>query len=248
MLIDDEASNRDVLGILLERHCPQLAVVGTADAADSGYEAISTLQPDLVFLDIQMPGKSGFDLLRRFDQINFQVIFVTAYDHYAVQAFEFNALNYLLKPLDYEKLIQAVRQAALHIQLGRQRDFIHFVRSLDEQQQLLKSISLLHKGSVTVVEITDICYIEAETAGCVLITTHGERLPSGKSLSEYAQLLQPYPHFLRINEGILLNVQYVQTYSKGAICRVRVKHCMWEIEVSRRRKGDMLGLLKMLGG
>jgi two-component system LytT family response regulator len=247
MLIDDEASNRDVLGILLERHCPQLTVIGTADSADSGYEAILELRPDLVFLDIQMPGKSGFDLLRRFEEIHFQVIFVTAFDQYAVQAFEFNALNYLLKPLDYEKLIQAVSQAALHIQLGRQRDFIHFVRSLDEQQQLLKSISLLHKGSVTVLDLADICYIEAEAKGCVLVTTDGERLPSGKSLSEYAHFLQPYRHFLRINEGILLNVQYVQAYSKGAICRVRVKHCHWEIEVSRRRKGDMLGMLKMIG-
>src|ERR1700689_4672200 len=98
IIIDDEPNNIENLQILLNQYCPEISIAATAINADSGMEAINAFRPDLVFLDIQMPGKSGFDLLKAFTSINFEIIFITAYDQYGIQAIKFSALDYLLKP------------------------------------------------------------------------------------------------------------------------------------------------------
>src|SRR4051812_32343692 len=101
IIVDDEMANRAILGSLLERYCPEVRVVGTATSAAEGHALISDLKPDLVFLDVRMPGQNGFDLLRMFGEPDFQVIFVTAYDEYAITAFEFSAVDYIVKPVDH---------------------------------------------------------------------------------------------------------------------------------------------------
>jgi two-component system LytT family response regulator len=105
LIIDDEEHNRNVLHTLLEKYCPLIKIVGEAFDVDDAYEKINKLKPQLIFLDIKMPNKSGFDLLRLFDNINFEVVFVSAFNEYAITAFDFNALGYILKPIDYVKLI-----------------------------------------------------------------------------------------------------------------------------------------------
>jgi len=108
IIIDDEWANRTILDSFLKKYCPAIEVVGSAESAEVGYRMICDLSPDLVFLDVRMPPQSGFDLLRMFDEIAFYVIFITAYDEFAIQAFQFNAIDYLLKPIDYQKLIKSV--------------------------------------------------------------------------------------------------------------------------------------------
>src|SRR5687768_10816640 len=111
ILVDDEKGNRDVLSSYLEKYCPEVKKTGEAESADEAYELINRQQPDLVFLDIRMPGKSGFELLRMFKEIKFEVIFVSGFDEFAVQAFDFNAIDYILKPIDFQKLVSSVKRA-----------------------------------------------------------------------------------------------------------------------------------------
>ena len=136
IIIDDEIANRTVLDSFLKKYCPKIDVVGFAENADDAYQLILDEQPDLIFLDIKMPNKSGFDLLKMFDEINFNIIFLTAYDEYAIKAFEFNAIDYILKPIDSQKLIKSVAKVEKVIQLKINSNIIHFIKSIDEKNEL----------------------------------------------------------------------------------------------------------------
>lgn len=245
IIIDDETANREILSGLLGELCPSIEVIGMAESAAAGYQLIMELQPELVFLDVRMPVQNGFDLLRMFEDIPFQVVFVTAYDEYAIQAFEFNAVDYILKPIDYEKLVQSVGRVERRIQLNQgNSDMIHFIRSLDEKTQLLNRISLHKTGKVRIVDLDQICFIRARRNYSEVITTDNQRLVSSKSLSNYEQLLGPYPNFIRVNKSHLINVRYIESYSKGTTCYIAMKNTEEELEVSRRKKRQILHFLK----
>lgn len=245
IIIDDESANRTVLENLLRKHCPSIEVIGTAGSAAEGYALIVEKRPDLVFLDIKMPVRSGFDLLRMFREINFNVIFVTAYDEYAIQAFEFSAVDYILKPIDYRKLVRSVEKAEQSIRMkNNSSDVIQFIHSIDEKTQLLKSISLHRKDRVLLIDIESICYIQAIRNYCEVVTTDNQRLLSTKTLADYEQLLAPYANFLRINKGYLININHVKYYTKGTVCFISMKNDDQELEVSRRKKSEILHFLK----
>ena len=244
ILVDDEVSNRLVLKSMLSRYCPSVEVVGEADSALSGYKLINELQPDLVFLDVKMPVNTGFDMLRMFETINFRIVFITAHDEFAVRAFEFSAMDYLLKPIDYTKLIKAVDKVQTNILQNRLIDSLQFVDSYDEKTHKMKSISLHNKDKVVLVNIDRISYIEADRNYCEVVTDTNERFTSSKTLSEYELMLMPCANFLRINKSVIINVNYLQDYSKGAICFINMLHCPTEMEVSRRKKADILNYLK----
>jgi two-component system, LytTR family, response regulator len=245
IIIDDEAANRDVLVSLLSKYCPSVEVIATAESAFEGYELIRETTPELVFLDIRMPVKNGFDLLSMFDNIPFKVIFVTSYDEYAIQAFEFSAVDYILKPIDYTKLIKSVERVESSIRRnGENSDVIQFIRSIDEKTQLLKNISLHKKDKVLIIDIDNICYIQAIRNYCEVVTFDGQRILSTRTLSDYEQLLEPYENFLRINKGYLINIHFIKSYSKGPVCFISMKNDDQEMEVSRRKKSEILHYLK----
>ncbi|MDH4471695.1 MAG: LytTR family DNA-binding domain-containing protein [Fluviicola sp.] len=244
IIIDDESANRLVLESFLKKHCPSIDVIGSAESAAEGYGMIRDLTPNLVFLDVRMPTQTGFDLLRMFDEIPFHVIFITAYDEYAIQAFEFNAIDYLLKPIDYQKLIKSVAKVEEAIRLKNNANVIHFVNSVDEKQKLLKSITLHKKDKVQLVDITQIAYIQAKRNYCEVITSDNERLVSSKTLLNYEQLLQHYSNFLRINKSVMINIHFISEYTKGSSCFIYMKNGTEELEVSRRKKGEILQFLK----
>lgn len=244
VIIDDEAANRHVLESLLERHCAGIKVVGTAASAQEGYQLIRQEQPELVFLDVKMPVETGFDLLRMFETIEFHVVFVTAFDEFAIQAFEFNAVDYLLKPVDPDKLVRSVEKVVRNIRLNERTDVVHFIRSVEAENQLLKRISVHRKDKVVMVGIDQICFIKASGNYCQVTTAGNQRLVSAKTLSEYESMLGPYPGFLRVNKSTLINIRYVLEYTKGAVCFVTVMNSPHEIEVSRRKKSEILQFLK----
>jgi len=245
IIIDDELANRIVLDSLLKKHCPSIEVIGSTDSVDSGYKLILETSPELVFLDIKMQKKTGFDLLRMFPEVNFNVIFFTAYDQYAIQAFEFNAIDYILKPIDYMKLIKSVNKAENNIQLQKSNNnIIHFIHSIDEQSQLIKNISIHQNDKVHVIAVNEICYIEASRSYSEIITENNQRLISAKPLSDYEELFTPFPNFLRINKSIIVNINYIKEYTKGAVCYIKIKNNEQEMEVSRRKKGEITQFLK----
>ncbi|MBI3240463.1 MAG: response regulator transcription factor [Flavobacteriia bacterium] len=244
IIIDDESANRTVLDSFLKKYCPVIEVVGSAESVEVGYRMICDLSPDLVFLDVRMPSQSGFDLLRMFDEIPFHVIFITAYDEYAIQAFQFNAIDYLLKPIDYQKLIKSVAKVEETIRLKKNASVIHFVNSVDDKQELLRSITLHKKDKVQFVDIDQIAYIQADRNYCEVITSDNERLVSSKTLLDYEQLLQHYSNFLRINKSVMINIRFIREYTKGSTCFIYMKNGSEELEVSRRKKGEILQFLK----
>jgi two-component system LytT family response regulator len=244
IIIDDESANRTVLDSFLKKYCPAVEVVGSAESVEAGYRMICDLSPDLVFLDVRMPSQSGFDLLKMFDEIPFHVIFITAYDEYAIQAFQFNAIDYLLKPIDYQKLIKSVAKVEETIRLKKNASVIHFVNSTDSKQELLRSITLHKKDKVQFVDIDQIAYIQADRNYCEVITSNNERLVSSKTLLDYEQLLQHYSNFLRINKSVMINIRFIREYTKGSTCFIYMKNGSEELEVSRRKKGEILQFLK----
>ena len=247
IIIDDEVGNQNVLNILLQKYCESIEVIGIGGSADQAYILITELQPDLVFLDIKMPGKSGFDLLRMFSEINFNVIFVTAHDEYAIQAFEFNAIYYILKPIDHVKLINAVNKVEKNILLNTGNNVIHFIQSIDEKSELIKNISLHKNGKVCIIDIDEICFIQAVRNYSEIITEDNQRLLSTKTLSNYEDLFSQHPNFLRINKSILININYIKEYTKGSVCFITVKNYEQEMEVSRRKKNGITQFLSNRG-
>lgn len=244
IIIDDETANRSLLDNLLRKHCPAVEVIGMAASVKEGYTLIKEQQPNLIFLDIHMPEQNGFDLLRLFEEIPFHLIFVTAFDEYAIKAFEFNAVDYILKPIDHAKLIQAVNRVEKRIHLNEDHsNIVHFIRSVDEETQLLKSISLHNKDKVILVDIDQISYVVACRNYCELVTVDNQRLLSSKPLSDYEKLLNPYRYFLRISNRHLINTNYIRSYSKGSACSITMTD-QEEIEVSRRKKHAVLVALK----
>lgn len=244
LIIDDESANLNVLFAMLKKYCPNLDVKGLANSADEGYELIREQKPELVFLDIKMPGKNGFDLLRMFSSIDFQVIFVSGFDQYAIQAFEFSAIGYILKPIDHTRLTAAVSKAEELIRQKNNDNIIHFIHSMDEKTQLIKNISLHQNDKVHIIDIVNISYVQAVRGYSEIVTGDGERFISAKSLADYEEFLSVYPNFLRVSKSIIVNSDFIKDYTKGANCFITVKNYDLEIEVSRRKKTSILASLK----
>ncbi len=244
VIIDDEMANRNVLNSMLKEHCPSIELIGDCASVEEGYELICRTKPDLVFLDIQMLTRTGFDLLRMFEQVFFQVIFVTAFDEFALQAFEFNAIDYILKPVDYSKLTRAVEKVERSIHFGDNSNVIHFIQTIDERNRLIKRIPFHQKNKVLIVDLDNISYIQAVRNYSEVVTEDNQQIISSKTLSDYEVLLQSYPNFLRINKSTLINIHHILHYSKGVDCVITMKHGKEDFEVSRRKKAEILSYLK----
>lgn len=249
ILVDDEAGNRSVLTKYLERFCPEIEKTGEAESADEAFRLINEKKPDLIFLDIKMPSKSGFDLLRLFDKIDFDVIFISGFDEFAIQAFDFNAIDYILKPIDYQKLISAVKRAKERIELKSkpQQNILHLVHSIDEKQELVKKITLHHQGKVYFVDVQEITCIEAIRGYCEITTNEKIKFISTKTLKEHEELLGNIPFFVRVNKSVIININHISSYSKGDFCLITLKD-KTEIEVSRRKKTEIIEKIKSIAG
>lgn len=243
ILIDDELSNRTLLTSMLKKHCPNVKLIGEAESSDKAFEMISLLKPDLIFLDVKMPQKSGFDLLRMFETIHFSVIFITGFDEYAVKAFEFNAVDYILKPIDYLKLITAVKKAETK-QQATLNNIIHFVHSLEEKTNYVKKLTCHSNDKVNIIDLNEIVYIEASRGYSEIVDIKNQKHIFAKSLSEYEELLEPIPTFIRVNKSYIINTDHVLSYTKGNECIILMKGRDFEIEVSRRKKTQVISALK----
>lgn len=246
LLIDDETPNRNVLRRLLGKHCPDIEVIGEARSADEAYSMITVQKPALIFLDIKMPGKSGFDLLRMFDAIDFEVIFVSAFDEYAITAFEFNALAYILKPIDFTKLISAVSKAVARIRQDKaDKDIFHFIQTMAEKTDLVTKINIHHGNHVILINISDVVSIESVKDSVEIRTITGERFFSTKGIKLFERLLEQQKAFVRINRSVIINTGHIAGYTKGEVCILAMPgdHCF---EVSRRKKTEVLAKLCLI--
>jgi two-component system LytT family response regulator len=246
LIVDDEGHNRDNLRTLLKLHCPELKITGEAASSDEAFQEIKNHAPQLVFLDIKMPGKSGFELLKMFQEIRFEVVFVTAFDRYAIKAFEFGAVGYILKPIDVSKLKKTVEKAIEKIKLNTHNNVVlHFVKTLSDANGLLNKFPVHHNDKVVFIEVADISFIEAKEDSTVLTLFDNSHYYSSKDLGKYETVLEGAGNFIRINKSVILNTDYIKSYSKGEPCCIELKTGQ-SFEVSRRRKAEILKKLHAL--
>ena len=183
LLVDDEESARDVLENLLLRFCPEVSLIAKCENVPQAVELIKTQNPDLVFLDIEMPNYAGYEIVKFFDKVNFEIIFITAYDQYAIRAFEIAAIDYLLKPIDIERLKLAVDRVKLRQNLELQSQRLSVLSSTLETKQL-KNIVVTDKGNQNILPIDSIIAIEAMESYCTIHTTDKKYIVS-KNLKHF---------------------------------------------------------------
>lgn len=245
VIVDDEESNVSILKAMLKNHCPAIEVVGQADNADDAFVLINQVKPSIVFLDIKMPQKNGFDLLKMFSKIEFEVIFVTAFDKYALTAFEFNALGCILKPIDVDKLLPIIERVIERIvNNGSSNPVLHFVKTLSDSNELINKFSVHHNGHVVFIKITEISSIEANEDSTTLTLFNKNHYYSSKRLAQYEAMLEGMPNFIRISKSVMLNTDYIKGYTKGELFSIEMQNGQY-FEVSRRRKAE---ILKQLSG
>lgn len=215
LIIDDEVLAREAIGNMVTLYCPNLELTATADGVASGYEAIKKHNPDLVLLDIKLTDGTGFDLLQMFESINFKFIFITAYEEYAIQAFKFSALDYLLKPIDPNDLIASVEK--LNESIHKEDENIKlkaFMANIQGVTPELKKIVLKTAESIHLVNVKDIIRCESSSNYTLFFFTDNTKLLVSKTLKEFDEMLSPYG-FFRAHQSHLINLNFLDRYDKA---------------------------------
>jgi len=212
LIIDDEKPTREFIGRMLESFDLKLDIYADGESVQSGIEAIERIQPDIVLLDIQMPDGNGFDVLKSVSNKSFEIIFVTAFQEFAVQAIKFSALDYILKPIDAEELRNAVLNA-LHM-LSHKKDETQ-INALQNniQPHLKRKLVLKTQESIFVVEIDDIVHCEADKNYTFFYLNDGKKILVSKTLKDYDTLLSGL-QFFRVHQSHLINLNCVERYDK----------------------------------
>ncbi|HVS95501.1 MAG TPA: LytTR family DNA-binding domain-containing protein [Puia sp.] len=239
ILVDDEADSKKVLQRLLDAYCPEVAVIGQAEGVDTAFELIRTANPDLVFLDIEMIHGNAFDLLNRLQPFSFQVIFVTAFDNYAVRAFKFSAVDYLLKPVDADELRNAVAKVVCRsqgtIEVAQLRTLLENVGNLHLSNQKMAVPTMT---GLTFVPISDILRFEASGHYTAIRLDDGQAVISTRNIKEYEDLL-PDTFFYRVHHSYIVNIHKIREYQKGRGGYV-IMNDGFSVEVAIRRREDFL--------
>ena len=210
LIIDDEANSQENILILLNKYCPQVSVVGIGSNIETAEKLILEHNPQLVFLDIQLGGTTAFTLLEKLKSINFEIIFITAYNDFAVRAFNFAALDYLLKPVDISKLIKAVDNAVAKIGTSSIYDSMEvMMQQLKHFNRTQQKIGLATSAGYEMVYINEIMYCMASGSYTDFYFQSGEKLTVSKNLKYYENLLQDYD-FLRSHNTALVNLFYIK--------------------------------------
>ena len=234
LIIDDERRSRESLQNLLTRYCTGVEIIGSANGVEKGEACIRELRPDLIFLDIQMQDGTGFDLLHKsFDQ-PFQVIFTTAFDNYAVQAFKFSAIDYLLKPIDIDELNRAVERA---------RQVKEEAETNSQLQELLSQVAKFDRNDPTItistehsyefLKVMEVLRVEADGAYSRFFMRSGKQYLTSRLLKEFETLLSDYG-FFRIHQSHLINMREIERFVK-ADSHIELRDGT-QVPVSRRRK------------
>ncbi len=246
IIIDDEKNSRDTLSFLLKSACPDtVKIVAMADSVTTGIEAIAAHAPDIVFLDIQMNDETGFDMLTKIPKIDFEVVFTTAFDNYALKAIKFCAIDYLLKPIDIEELQQAVAKvSAQRNMLSFNIRFEHFMKDVKNTRNEPRRIAISMADGMVFVSAPDIVYCSARGPYTIVKLKNDEELMSSKNLKDYEDMLSD-SGFLRIHNSYLINMKEVKEYLKKDGHVVMSNQAV--LEVSRRKRADFLAACKHTG-
>ena len=242
ILVDDEKDSREILAKYLAKYCPEIELLAMCDSVKTGVAAIRKHDPDIVFLDIEMPYGNGFDLLDQVGRIRFETVFVTAFDNYAIQALNQSAAYYLLKPIDIDELINAVRK------IGEERSqngYMQHVNVLVDNIRLAQGaqkVMLPTMEGFEIIPVSDIIHCEADDNFTKFHLKDGKTPLICRTLKHFEATLSPF-RFLRIHRSHLVNTDYIIRYTKGKGGFVTMENGS-ELEVSEKRKAKLMEVFK----
>ncbi|MEO6228804.1 MAG: LytTR family DNA-binding domain-containing protein [Ferruginibacter sp.] len=243
IIIDDELNNINSLQNLLTKFCPQINITGTATNAKTGFELIKKINPQLAFLDIEMPFGNAFDLLNRLQEIRFEIIFVTAFDQYAIKAFKYAAIDYLLKPINIDELIKAVDKVKAHIDNKNTNEKVTtLLHNIDPNKINNPKIAIAELNGVTFIYMDTIVRMEAQKNYTVVYVNGGTKIMATKNLGSFEEFL-PEKQFCRIHHSHIVNLAFIKKYNNGRGGHIEMEDGT-EIEVSVRKRDSFLERFK----
>ncbi|PLX00419.1 MAG: DNA-binding response regulator [Marinilabiliales bacterium] len=245
LIVDDEANARETIADMLQMFCPNVEIVGQADSVGSAFTEIQKSKPELVLLDINMPDGTGFSLLKKFSPVPFEVIFITAYEEHAIKAFKINALDYILKPIDSDELVNAINKAAISIEKDENRETINkLLDSLNHYNKGEKQIVLKTAESIHIVNVQDIIRLESDRNYTRFFFADGKKLLVSTTLKEYDTLLSDFG-FFRPHHSHLVNIKFLNRYEKADGGYIVLKDNS-TVPVSSRKKDILFKLFDSL--
>ena len=239
IIVDDEEASREAMEYYIKKYCPDVEVKGLGASAEEGVKLIGMHDPDIVFLDVEMPFGNAFDMLEQLDDIRFETVFVTAFSNYAIQALNISASYYILKPIDIDELINAVDK----IKESRQQnqDLVHtrvLIENIQTANKQLHKVVLPVMDGFEVVQVKDIIHCQANDNFTNFYLVDGSSRMICRTLKFYESLLQEFD-FLRVHKSHLVNLQYVQKYKKGKGGQLTMTNGA-VIDVSPSKKKELL--------
>jgi len=238
IIIDDEQKSAESLKILLTDFCENVEVTATCQSISEGVEAIKKFSPEVVFLDINLQRETGFDLFKHFSNVPFDVIFTTAFSEYAIKAFRYAAIDYLLKPIDITELQEAVKKVDQRMVGNLNSRLENLFRDLKSQKQDFLKLALPTLDGLVFINVDDIIYCEASSNYTTFYLTGGQKHIVSKTLKEYDELLSDR-NFFRIHNTYLINIKAIKKYVKGEGGYV-VMETDISLDVSKRKKDAFL--------
>jgi two-component system LytT family response regulator len=234
IVVDDEESARDVLDNLLHRFCEGVEVLAKCADVPEAVERIKELSPDVVFLDIEMPQYAGYELVNFFDKVDFEMVFVTAYDQHAIRAFEVAAIDYLLKPVNIDRLRSAVERVRERRGIENQLQRLDVLKNTIQNKEV-KNIVITDRGHQQIVPLETIIAIEAQESYCLLHTTERNFIVS-KNLKHFETTLSDNDRFFRVHKSWIINKDHLQNYSKSDLT-IRLNNNI-TTKLSKYKKAD----------
>ncbi len=216
IIIDDEVHCIESLSILLTEYCPEVKVVEECRSAKTGLEAIERIKPHLVFLDIEMPNMNGFEMLEQLDQIQFAIIFTTSYDQYAIKAIRFSALDYLLKPIDPNELIIAVKKVQEERNLPFAEQFQMLLKQIQDKNHQFNKLAVPTSEGFELIPADQLMRCEANDSYTLLYLKNKNKIIACRTLKEIEEQLLDFNFFIRVHNSHLVNLNEVVKYVRGA--------------------------------
>lgn len=244
VIIDDEKNALEVLEMQLNQFCKEVLVVATCNGGKEGVKAIKELQPDLVFLDIEMPHINGFDVLDQTKNLNYKVIFTTAYDQFAIKAFKFSAIDYLLKPIDIVDLQNAVEKAQKETQNHNLEDKIKLLVEQYHPQKNRQKVALPVGNMLEFFDVDEIIRVESDSNYSHIFLANQKKITLSKTLKDVEENIKGEP-FFRVHQSHLINTNHVEKAVKGENAYVVMKDGT-TITVSRNRKEEFFELFRRI--
>jgi len=238
VIIDDEQDARRVISKYIERYFPQLTVTGEADSVLSGITLLEKVKPDIIFLDINMGDGSGFELLDNLDDLSASVIFTTAFDHFAVKAFRYHALDYLLKPIDPDAFMEAV-QHAMELSAGEGDLQTNLQNWMAQYGNSDRKIAIPTSEGLKFVQLDSVIYLEADSSYCNIHLSDKKQVVVSKPLKYFSDKLEGDRVFLRPHKSYIINMNYLQEYVKEDGGMLKLSNGAL-IPISRQKKDEIL--------